>query len=136
MVERAQEARSEMSLDVYLEGPAETVTCVCSECDHEHTRVVRATLYQANITHNLGAMAEEAGLYMWLWRPDELGVTCARELIEPLKAGLALLRSDPAKYEAFNAPNGWGLYKHFVPFVAKYLAACEEYPEATARACR
>ncbi len=26
--------------------------------------------------------------------------------------------------------NGWGTYKNFVPWVAKYLAACEEYPDA------
>lgn len=125
-----------MSLDVYLEGPAETAPCVCPECDHVHTRVTRATLYSANITHNLGAMAEEAGLYRWLWRPDELGVACARELIEPLKTGLALLRSDPARFMAFNALNGWGLYKHFVPFVAGYLAACEEFPDATVAVSR
>lgn len=125
-----------MSLDVYLESEPRTVACRCSECGHEHTREHSESLYEANITHNLGQMASEAGIYMHLWRPDEIGVTRARELIEPLRAGLALLRSDPARFEKFNAPNGWGLYKHFVPFVASYLAACEENPDAFVRVSR
>ena len=87
-------------------------------------------VYWANITHNLGQMAKEAGIYMHLWRPDELGLTQAGELIEPLRAGLALLKADPERFEKHNSPNGWGLYKNFVPFVENYLAACEETPGA------
>lgn len=125
-----------MSLDVYLESEPHTVTCRCSECGHEHTREESAIIYSANITHNLGRMADAAGIYAHLWRPDEIGVTRARELIEPLRAGLALLRSNPARFEQFNAPNGWGLYKHFVPFVAAYLAACKRNPDAIVRVSR
>jgi len=88
-------------------------------------------VYSANITHNLGAMAKEAGIYMHLWRPEEIGMTKAGELIEPLRAGLELMKADPARFENHNSPNGWGLYNHFVPFVEKYLAACEETPGAT-----
>ena len=33
--------------------------------------------YSANITHNLGKMAEEAGIYKHLWRPEEIGITKA-----------------------------------------------------------
>ena len=101
-----------MSLDVYL------------------TKTMPTEVYSANITHNLGAMAREAGIYMHLWRPDEIGVTKAAQLIEPLRAGVALMRADPQRFERHNAPNGWGLYKNFVPFVEKYLAACEENPDA------
>ena len=91
-------------------------------------RVTR--VYDANITHNLGAMADAAGIYEYLWRPDEIGVSKASELIEPLRKGLALLKSDPEHFKDFNAANGWGLYEHFVPFVEKYLAACEDNPDA------
>lgn len=101
-----------MSLDVYL------------------TKTMPTEVYSANITHNLGAMAREAGIYMHLWRPDEIGVTKAAQLIEPLRVGVALMRADPQRFERHNAPNGWGLYKNFVPFVEKYLAACEENPDA------
>lgn len=107
-----------MSLDVYL------------------TRVQPCEVFRSNITHNLGKMAEEAGIYQHMWRPEEIGITKAHQLIEPLRNGLALLRSDPARFEKFNSPNGWGLYVHFVPFVEKYLQACEEYPDADVSASR
>lgn len=87
-------------------------------------------VHHGNITHNLGAMAEEAGIYRCLWRPDEIAVTKANQLIEPLRVGLALLKSDPARFEKLNSANGWGAYEQFVPFVENYLRACEEYPEA------
>jgi hypothetical protein len=125
-----------VSLDVYLYGPERTEECRCDTCDHEHTRTVRQTLYSANITHNLNRMAEEAGIYKVLWRPDEIGATRAVDIIASLRAGLTLLESDPRRFEAFNAPNGWGLYEHFVPFVEKYLAACCEHPLATIRVSR
>jgi hypothetical protein len=87
-------------------------------------------VYSANITHNLGKMADAAGIYKHLWRPEEIGIKTANELIEPLAAGVARLRADPAKFEQFNASNGWGLYEHFVPFVEEYLRACKQYPNA------
>jgi hypothetical protein len=93
-------------------------------------------VYSANITHNLGAMAREAGIYEHCWRPDEIGITKAGQLVEPLRAGLALMKADPPRFEKHNAKNGWGLYEHFVPWVEKYLAACEENPTADVRVSR
>lgn len=93
-------------------------------------------VYWANITHNLNKMAGEAGIYEHLWRPDEIGITKAAELIEPLRAGLALLKSDPSRFKKFNPENGWGTYEGLVAFVEKYLAACEEYPAAVVRVSR
>lgn len=93
-------------------------------------------VYTSNITHNLGRMAQEAGIYKHLWHPEELEIKTARELIEPLKTGLDLLKSDPARFEKFNASNGWGMYEHFVPFVQEYLEACEANPDATVEASR
>lgn len=109
-----------MSLDVYLKVPA------CSHCGRGDDYA-----YEANITHNLNTMAREAGIYMHLWRPDEIDVTKAAQLIEPLRVGLALLKSDPPRFKAFDAPNGWGRYENLVAFVDKYLAACEASPDAT-----
>ncbi len=106
-----------MSLDFYLE------------------QVQPCEVFSRNITHNLNKMAEEAGIYKHLWHPGEIGITKASELIEPLEAGLALLKADPARFEAFNSSNGWGMYEHFVPFVQGCLDACKEYPEATVRTC-
>lgn len=101
-----------MSLDVYL------------------TVVKPTKVFSANITHNLGLMAEAAGIYYHLWRPEELGITKARQLIEPLRAGIALMKSDPSRFTAFNPENGWGSYERFVPWIEKYLAACIENPDA------
>lgn len=124
-----------MSLDVMLYGHEAETECEC-QCGHKHRRKYRECFYDANITHNLGAMAREAGIYQHCWRPDEIGVTKANQLIEPLSAGLALLQSDRKRFEAFNATNGWGKYEHFVPFVSQYLSACMEYPDADVRVSR
>lgn len=108
-----------MSLDVDL---------ICECCE--------SCLYSSNITHNLNKMAAEAGIYKHLWRPDEIGFDRAEQLIQPLTDGLALLKSDPARFEAFNSPNGWGMYEHFVRFVEDYLNACIERPKAKVRVSR
>lgn len=100
-----------MSLDVYLMVDGEYV-------------------YSANITHNLNAMAMQAGFYEAMWRPEELGAKQAKDIIPLLQEGLCKLVCDPTKYKEFDSPNGWGTYKDFVPFVIEYLAACKIYPEA------
>ena len=107
-----------MSLDVYLTATRPT------------------EVFWANITHNLNKMAEAAGIYEALWRPEEIGITQAGQLIEPLSVGLEKLKADPMYYCQFNAVNGWGTYENFVPFVEKYLEACRENPDAEVRACR
>ena len=88
------------------------------------------TVFTSNITHNLGKMAEEAGIYYHLWRPDEIGVTKAEQLILPLEEGIRLMKADPDRFRKHDAPNGWGLYEHFVPWIEEYLAACKENPDA------
>ena len=87
-------------------------------------------VYSANITHNLNQMADAAGLYQALWRPEEIGITHAAQLIEPLSVGLELLRSNPARFATLNPANGWGSYDGLVRFVADYLEACASYPSA------
>lgn len=125
-----------MSLDVYLTGKSRQVQCRCVHCGNEHERTETEELFSANITHNLGAMAKEAGIYKHCWRPEEIEITKAEQLIKPLRAGLVLMLSDPPRFEKHNAENGWGLYKHFVPWVREYLAACEQYPEANVSVSR
>ena len=93
-------------------------------------------VFWANITHNLGKMAAEAGIYECCWRPDELGIERARDLIGPLRDGLTKLRGDPGRYKAFDSPHGWGLYDNFVPWVERYLEACISHPDASVRVSR
>ena len=93
-------------------------------------------VYTANITHNLGKMATEAGIYKALWRPKEINITKASELIDLLEKGLTDLKAKPEHYKQFNSPNGWGMYEHFIPFIEKYLEACNIYPNAIIEAYR
>lgn len=101
-----------MSLDVYL------------------TVIQPTQVFEANVTHNLGKMAEAAGIYKALWRPEEIGITRAYQLIEPLRAGLLLMKAEKERFEALNPENGWGSYAGFVKFVENYLTACENNPQA------
>ena len=142
-----------MSLDVYLTMPGEThkyEARIFVREDGQTKEMSRAewgekfpgrepvtldametsTVYEANITHNLNTMAEAAGIYKHLWRPEELGITKAKDLIEPLAVGLASLQADPRKFLQLNPSNGWGDYDGLVSFVARYLSACKDYPEA------
>lgn len=87
-------------------------------------------VYEGNITHNLAAMADDAGLYLFLWRPEEVCIKYARELIPHLEEGLALLKSQPTRFKKFNPSNLWGDYEYLVKFVEQYLEACREHPDA------
>ena len=106
-------------------------------------------LYWANITHNLGKMAEAAGIYEALWRPYmlhkdykhfdiydeeyqfEQSVTIyAKDIVDIVENGLQKMKNNPEYYSKFNSPNGWGTYENFVPWVERYLAALKEYPES------
>ena len=107
-----------MSLDVYLTATRPT------------------EVFNANITHNLNKMAEAAGIYHHVWRPEELGITTAQELIEPLTRGLAAMRADPAKFHQFNPANGWGDYIGFINWLEQYLQACKLNPDATIQVSR
>ena len=111
-----------MSLDVSLEDPTSTY-----ETDD---------LYDANITHNLGEMADQAGIYKALWRPEEIKASKASHIIELLEKGLADLKARPEHFKKFNAANGWGTHHRFILFVGDYLDACRKYPESIIRISR
>lgn len=151
-----------MSLDVYLEihgakresvgtgifvrenGSTREITREEWDADHPGMEPVTFTpedgsspvVYSANITHNLNEMADAAGIYKYLWRPEEVGVATAEQLINPLSYGLALLESDPDQFMAFNPLNGWGSYEGLVKFVRDYITACRKYPTATVKVWR
>lgn len=146
-----------MSLDVYLEDgdstpqgsgifvreDGQTREISRAEWDEKFpgrepivAEVDRGCWYNGNITHNLTTMADAAGIYKPLWRPDEIGIERAAQLIAPLETGLAELRSNPEKYKAHNPPNGWGDYDGLVRFVSEYLDACKANPNCSVRVWR
>lgn len=108
-----------MSLDVYLALPVED-----------------GDVFWRNITHNVGPMAREAGVYLACWRPEEINVTYARDLIAPLREGLARLEAEPERFKQYNPSNGWGSYDGLVAFVRAYLKACECWPDAKVEVSR
>ena len=114
-----------MSLDVNLIR-VKTLECDCGTV-HE---IDRENVYWANITHNLTAMTTDAGIYYELWRPSEIGITKAHQLIEPLREGVKNMMQFSTRLKEFSASNGWGTYEQFVPWVQQYLDACIEYPDA------
>lgn len=125
-----------MSLDVSLNVGEERIE-PCVHCDGTgKVNHGRPCVFDGNITHNLNKMAEAAGIYQAMWRPDEIGVTKAGQLIPLLHDGLARLHADPKKFKVHNPENGWGDYEVLCRFVANYLSACEENPEADVSVCR
>lgn len=113
-----------MSLDVSLS------TNVCAHCGRGDWE------WGANITHNLTRMADEAGIYGAVWRPEEHGITTAAQVAEVLRRGLADMEARPDHYRQFDATNGWGTYDQFLPWLREYLEACEQWPDATVRVSR
>lgn len=101
-----------MGLDIYLKD---------SQTDE--------ILFDFNITHNLVPMAKVCELYKPLWRPEELGITYAKELIPYLSTGLSELISKPDDYKQFNSPNGWGTYQGLVRFTTYVYLACLDSPD-------
>lgn len=143
-----------MGLDVYLISKEPTEKR-CDSCGSMYIES-ETILFSQNITHNLGKMADKAGLYKPLWRPYQLRPDYnipdgdrmaefnfeasvkikASELIEPIEKGLSELLSKPDYYKQFDSPNGWGAYDNFVPFVQNYLDACKKHPDATVEVSR
>jgi hypothetical protein len=118
-----------MSLDVYLKAAKRCPHCA-GELDGEEI------VFEANITHNLNSMAEAARIYMYVWRPEKIGITHASQLIEPLRTAIVMMEADPAKFKQYDAMNRWGTYEDFIPWLKSYLAACEEHPDAAVSVSR
>ena len=76
-------------------------------------------------------MAQHAGLYYPLWRPEEIGISLAGDLVPFLKAGLHLLETRPEDFRHHEPQNGWGTLEHLRDFVRDYLEACQNHPTGT-----
>jgi hypothetical protein len=96
----------------------------------------RENVWDYNITHNLGEMATAAGLYMVLWRPEEIGISTCAQALPILRDGLEQLLGRADEMKAHNPANGWGSYDGLVRFVRSYIAACEAHPNGTIETSR
>lgn len=118
-----------MSLDIYLETP--------TKCPHCGKRIGEGMeVWSANVTHNLGAMADEAGIGDMVWSPEKVGIKMACQLIEPLRAAIETMKSDPERFRKLDAKNKWGTYDNFVPWLERLLGACREWPNAEVKVSR
>lgn len=100
----------------------------------ENSEVVWST----NITHNLGKMAKEAGVYGAMWRPDEYSsqnVTCS-DIKDDLYSGMVKLLQNKEYYEQFNPENGWGSYEGLCNKVVELYVMCLKHPNAVIKVCR
>jgi len=118
-----------MSLDVYLVEKKD-ILYTCEICGHQHPCTDSVVVYSANITHNLNQMADKAGIYNAIWRPDRILAQIANDIILPLQNGISELKQNPDYFKKFNARNNWGTYDDFVPWVEAYLQACINNPNA------
>ena len=70
-----------MSLDINLYIIHDPVEEDCPHCGQKYLNIFdnKECVYEGNITHNLNRMAEACGIYMELWRPEEIGVIKAEQ---------------------------------------------------------
>ncbi len=108
-----------MSLSIYLESKPTDKTELSSE-----------SLFYINITHNLRAMADAAGLYDALWQPETIGATQAKDIAKILRKGLNRLIQHPNNYLLLESRNGWGKYNDFLSVISQYAAACYRFPDS------
>jgi hypothetical protein len=111
-----------MSLDIVLSAPGGK----CPRCGQ--TSGPPTIVFERNYTHNVIPMWHKAGVYQVLYESEGRP---ARDYIDTLERGVAHFRAHYAEYEKLDAPNGWGLAKHALPFLEAVTAAFKEHPEAT-----
>ena len=106
-----------MSLDVSL----------YLDIDAGGERLHRCVLFEATYTHNAWALAEKAGIYRYVWKPNDCNdIQTAKDLIAPLTRGIERIEqmeSDPAL-------SSWQEYETFLAWLKKYLLACKQHPKA------
>lgn len=103
-----------MSLDVSL----------YLDIDTGGERLHRCVLFEANCTHNAWALAEEANIYRYVWRPEECDdIQSAKDLIEPLTQGIKRMESNSSLSIGKE-------YETFLAWLKKYLLACKQHPKA------
>lgn len=88
------------------------------------------------MTHNIGKMAKEAGIYKALWQPQEEGYQVAGDIEPVLKAGLDKLCADPQHYEQLDSTYGAEYFDRLVTVASSYLEVCREHPKANIEVSR
>lgn len=119
-----------MSLDVYMSVAA------CPHCG-----APKRDVCDWNYTYNCTEMVCDAAaraLGPGPWAQRMLGGIEGRagDYAPTLRATLAALEADPARYRAMDPVNGWGSYDGLVTQLRELLAALDRWPDARVRTWR
>lgn len=90
------------------------------------TAKVETTVVNKNITHNLGKMWKEAGVYDALYNSKG---KMAKEVLPTLENGLQEMIAEPERFKQFEASNGWGMYEDAVSWLSDLIVQFKQYPE-------
>jgi len=89
------------------------------EARHEHGDV---RVFDKNVGGSLEDLAISADLYQYIWRPDEIGIDKASQLLGPLITG----------YQRLKEHKTWSVqYDRLCCLVSEYIIVCGEHPDAT-----
>ena len=133
-----------MSLDIILkikrEEPTDADRAIALLNEHGMTKFTDeiearhecgdVRVYEGSISSFFTEMAGAAGVYRQVWRPEELGIEKASQLIEPLRAGIYRMEDSQKKFRSLNGTEKWETSDRFRQFLSEYLRACEQHPDA------
>jgi hypothetical protein len=96
------------------------------------------SVFNINITHNLNAIANKAGVYDCLWRPEEFNIRKASDIQEKVHSAIVELEEngDAYAYIELTPKNKWGTIDGFIKQLKLIYKACVEYPNAKLSAHR
>lgn len=103
---------------------------LCAKIDFGDKDLEDFVLKSLNIGNDFSPLAKKAGIYTHIWKPEELEIANAKDLIEPLSEGLKKLKENPMEYTKLGLEGGFVPWRGFVIFVEEYLKACVEWPKA------
>lgn len=84
-----------------------------------------------NYTSNMACAWRAAGAQIHEWDGKRAG-DCAAQLAD----AIAVMVRDPARFRAFDAPNGWGSYETLVPSLRKLLRILRQAPDGVVSVSR
>lgn len=145
-----------MSLDIHIhyktpkhrtiKAGADGTPCGSTIAIYNQDTEVTETYWHANITHNMGRMADHIPvhytidgeeysntLYELVWRPEEVGTgnICNNTDIvsQALESGIAYMVTHRNDLLPYNPSNGWGSYDSFLQWLITYWQACLNNPD-------
>lgn len=91
------------------------------------------SVWDGNYTSNMAPAWREAGIQIHEWDED----TLARDVVDSVRRGIAIMEDNPRLFMAFEPDNGWGSYLGVLDaFLKPMLDAMERWPDARVRVWR